>query len=150
MSERESDPVDQNTINREGDLPEAVIEIKPPWVLGGSQRIRIRGAPGMGMQFARASETFLKERSRVHNLYIREQEMSRRLGLVIGTVLLLGAMMILAFAPSGRETLSYWIGAAMVLLAAGAAGSRRVWGSAPMIKFGADNGNSTPPDDADK
>jgi hypothetical protein len=40
---------------------------------------------------------------------------------------------------SGRETLSYWIGATLVIFAAGAVGYKRVWGKTKDVSMGADH-----------
>jgi hypothetical protein len=84
---------------------------------------------------------FLTERSRVHERYIIEQERTKRLSLVLSAVLLLAACLIFVFAPTGREVISMWIGAALLVTAAGAAGYKRVWGRSKHMSFGADQKN---------
>src|SRR5712692_7172885 len=74
------------------------------------------------------AEVFLVERTRLHELYVREQERTRRVGLILAAVLILAAAAMILFAPAGREILSYWIGAALIVFAAGTVGYKRVWG----------------------
>ena len=81
---------------------------------------------------------FVMERTALHQAYIREQERTKRIGMVLAAVLILGAAALILFAPEGRETLSYWIGAALVIFAAGAMGYKRVWGKTKNNSFGAD------------
>ncbi len=81
---------------------------------------------------------FVKERTRLHETYIRETARTKRIGLVLAFALILSGALVVLFAPPGRETLSYWMGAALVIFAAGAVGFGRVWGKASRISFGAD------------
>jgi hypothetical protein len=85
-----------------------------------------------------ATESFVKERTRLHELYIKEQERTKRVGLILAAVLILAAAATVLFAPKGREVLSYWMGAALVIFAAGAVGYKRVWGKTANSGFGAD------------
>jgi len=87
---------------------------------------------------AEVESDFLKERTRLHELYIRQEALNRRIGLILAFLLILSAALFVLFAPEGRQTLSYWIGAALVIFAAGAAGFGRVWAKAMQISFGAD------------
>ncbi len=57
---------------------------------------------------------------------------------MIAASLILGAAGLLVFAPEGRETVSYVIGGALSIFAAGAAGFKRVWGKTPITSVGAD------------
>jgi hypothetical protein len=82
---------------------------------------------------------FVKERTRLHEIYIREESRNKRIGLVLAFLLILFASLIVLFAPVGRETISYWIGAALIIFAAGTVGFGRVWGKAASISFGADH-----------
>lgn len=81
---------------------------------------------------------FLQERSRVHETYIKEQERTKRIGMILAAILILAAAALILFAPAGRETLSYWIGAALVIFAAGSMGYQRIWGKSKNLSFGAD------------
>ena len=62
---------------------------------------------------------------------IPETEKTKRLWLALAFVAMLAALLILVYTPPGREMLSYWIGGALLIFAAGAAGYKRVWGKAP-------------------
>jgi hypothetical protein len=81
---------------------------------------------------------FIMHRTRVHETYIREQARNKRLGLILSSVLILSAALIVMFAPEGREKMSYWVGASLVIFSASAGGFGRVWGKAANISFGAD------------
>jgi O-antigen/teichoic acid export membrane protein len=59
--------------------------------------------------------------------------------MIAAAILILGAAVSVLFAPAGRETVSYWIGAALVIFAAGAMGYKRVWGKSSKMSFGADD-----------
>ncbi len=67
-------------------------------------------------------DAFVQVRSRVHETYIRETERTRRLALGLSAVLLALACLVPVFAPTGRETLSYALGGALFVFAAGGAG----------------------------
>jgi len=118
--------------------------LSPPW-RGVSQRIYTEAeleeldSRNIATDLSpRTAERFLIERTQVHALYIAEQEKTKRLGLILAAVLIIAASAIILFAPEGRETLSYWIGVALVIFAAGAVGYKRVWGKTKNISFGAD------------
>jgi hypothetical protein len=81
---------------------------------------------------------FIVERTRLHETYIREQARNKRIGLILSFILILAAALIVMFAPKDREKMSYWVGASLVIFAAGAGGFGRVWGKAANISFGAD------------
>jgi O-antigen/teichoic acid export membrane protein len=85
-----------------------------------------------------ALQAFVVERTRLHEAYIREQERTKRLGLILAAFLILAAATMILFAPAGRETLSYWIGSALVIFAAGSVGYKRVWSKTKSTSFGAD------------
>ena len=88
-----------------------------------------------------AANEFVRERTRLHELYLREEAKSKRLGLILGFLLVAIAGTCVQFAPAGREVLSYWIGGALVIFAAGSCGFGRVWGKVSRISFGADRGD---------
>ena len=92
----------------------------------------------MGGMSEEMTQAFLRERTRLHETYIKEQELTKRIGIILSAVLILSAAALILFAPEGRETLSYWIGAALVIFAAGAMGYQRIWGKSKNISFGAD------------
>jgi hypothetical protein len=84
-----------------------------------------------------STKHFIQERSKVHSTYIIEQEKTKRLSLILSVILLLSALLILVFAPEGREQISYWIGGALLLFSAGAAGYKRIWAKAPLLEVDA-------------
>jgi hypothetical protein len=81
---------------------------------------------------------FIQERTRLHELYIREESRNKRLTLIIAVILFLIGCSAILFAPSGREVAFNWIGAAMLVVAAGSAGYKRVWGKSKPFEVGAD------------
>ncbi|WP_448548879.1 hypothetical protein [Thalassotalea fusca] len=115
---------------------ESSLYISAPW---GNSNI-MQGVSRVSRDNPVDPNLFVSERSRVHEAYIIEQEKTKRLSLILSAVLLLAACLIFIFAPEGREQVSTWIGAALVVTAAGAAGYKRVWGKSKIISFGADNG----------
>jgi len=84
---------------------------------------------------------FIDLRTQFHRAYFADQECTRRLSLVLATVLLLSGIFLVVFAPQERQGLSYFLGGALVVFAAGAAGFRRVWGKSKYLSFGADQRN---------
>lgn len=87
-------------------------------------------------------ESFVTVRSRVHALYIAEEHRTKRLGMIVGAALVAAAAALMVFAPPGREVMSYWVGAALVIVAAGCLGYQRVAARAKNIMVGVD-GNSS-------
>lgn len=81
---------------------------------------------------------FITERTRLHETYIKEQERTKRIGMIVAATLIVAAAALVLFAPAGRETLSYWIGAALVIFASGSMGYQRIWGKSKNLSFGAD------------
>jgi hypothetical protein len=49
---------------------------------------------------------FIEQRSKVHSTYILEQEKTKRLSLILAVVLLISALVIMIFAPDGKEQIS--------------------------------------------
>jgi len=100
--------------------------LSTPW--GGTN---IVGRRGMSASLAncktdKTSDTFITERTRLHELFIREQAKTKRLSLILAATLLLAAVAAVLLAPSGREVVSYWLGAALFVFSAGAAGYGKV------------------------
>ena len=85
---------------------------------------------------------FIKERTRLHELYIREEAKTKRLTLIIALLLFLAGCSVILFAPSGRELLFNWIGAAMLIIAAGSAGYKGIWGKSKILELKADQHES--------
>ena len=75
---------------------------------------------------ARLSETglerFVEQRSEVHKEFIRQAEITKRWGMATACLCVVASAAVLVFAPEGREITSYVVGAALVVLAAGAFG----------------------------
>jgi len=80
-------------------------------------------------------KVFLQERSRVHETFIREDQKTKRLSLLIVFLCVVCACLVLMFAPAGRENLSYGVAAALVIFAAGVSGFRLLRASAPGVKL---------------
>ncbi len=102
------------------------ITLTPPWttVMDGQHRIF---ATRVEKQSARSDSSdlealFLQERSRLHELYIREKEKTRRFTIGLSAGLIAIAALMPLFAPQGRETLSYSLAAVLIVFAAGAVG----------------------------
>ena len=109
------------------------IKLSAPWV------DRRPGPPqSMSTHDRETAKLFIKSRSEVHTLYIEQANKNKRLGMILAFILIIASTLILVFAPEGRETLSYWIGGALIIFSAGALGYGRVWGKASAISFGAD------------
>ena len=107
-----------------------------PWSLG---RHESDAAP------PRFLADFVHQRSKVHETFIIQQARNKRLGLILAFLLILFAAGIVVFAPAGRQSMSLWVGAALVVFAAGAAGYARVWGKTKNMSFGADQDKGDPP-----
>lgn len=114
------------------------VRISVPWSIEGSSNVY----QGIGRANREDANHFISERSRVHETYIREQEKTRRLSLVLATISFIAGCVVIVFGPAERETLSNWIGAALLVVSAGAAGYKRVWGRTKEISFGADHRNN--------
>jgi hypothetical protein len=81
---------------------------------------------------------FVRQRTRLHASYIAEQARTRRYQITLAALLIVLAGAAVLFAPPGRETLSYWVGGALVIFAAGALGFRRLFAKAPGFAVTAD------------
>ena len=106
------------------------IRMSAPW---GGRNVSQQG----GFFDPESAKCFIEQRSQVHSTYIIEQEKTKRLYLVLSVILLICALLIMVFAPEGKEQMSYWIGGALLVFSAGAAGYKRFWAKAPMIEFDA-------------
>jgi len=113
------------------------ISMSTPW--GGDN---IAGNKNIICQAGEGSEEvlndFVKKRTKVHEVYIREQEKTKRISLILAVVLIIVAAILLMFAPEGKETVSYWICGVLIVFASGAVGYKRVWGKSKVFSFGAD------------
>ena len=114
------------------------VELTPPWSIDGQHRLIVNKIGGALDPGDIALACFISERSKVHELYIREQAKNKRLGLILSAFLVVVAVLVFMLAPQGRQTFSYCIGAVLFVFAAGASGFGRVWGKTKNISFGAD------------
>ena len=114
------------------------INLCTPWSLGGQNYVNQSGN-GLGKD---ESVLFIKERTRLHELYVVEQEKTKRLSLILAVVLILVAVFLLIAAPQGKETLTYIICGVLFIFAAGEVGYKRVWGKIPFTEFRADDGQT--------
>lgn len=124
-------PESQNSLDTSNDIHLAV-----PWLRSNKNQLM--------QSVSRASRNeahhFISERSRVHETYIREQEKTKRLSLALAAACFITGCVVIVFGPNDREVLSHWLGAALLIAAAGAAGYRRVWGTTEKSSFGAGDG----------
>lgn len=67
-------------------------------------------------------EQFVEQRSEVHKEFIRQEQITKRWGIAAACLCVVASAIVLVFAPEGRETTSYVVGAVLVVLAAGAFG----------------------------
>ena len=88
------------------------------------------------MEFA--ADELIKARTKLHVEALKEGEKTKRLSLVLAAVLIVVALLAVLFAPAGREVVSYWIGATLLVFAAGAVGYKRVWGKSKLLSVGGD------------
>ena len=93
--------------------------LSTPW--GGDCGRYLRGPENESV-----TKTFLEARSNVHATYILETEKTKRMGYGLSTLLLAIACIVPIFAPAGREVLSWWMSAALLVFAAGAMGFTRI------------------------
>ena len=110
------------------------INISTPW---GGSKIAEHRQSAVGSD--EVTIEFVKERTRLHESYIKEEANSKRLALILSAFLFVTALFVVMFAPAGREKLSYWVGATLLLFSAGAAGYKRLWVKAPLITFEAND-----------
>ena len=106
------------------------IELGTPW--GETNLMSVCFSP-------RETEVFLTKRTRLHELYIKEQEKTKRISLILAVLLILIAVALLIFAPKGKETLSYIVCGILFIFAAGTVGYGRIKGKIPFAEFEADN-----------
>jgi hypothetical protein len=92
-------------------------KLTPPW--GNDPCLQ---AIAQGKLADQATAAFIAKRTELHKTFICETEKTRRLSLLLAAILLVLACCIPIFAPAGRETLSWWIGLALFVFAAGAMG----------------------------
>jgi hypothetical protein len=122
-----------------------IIELSTPWIDG--QHRLLMGEPrneGFSMdEFVAAS--FIIERSRVHEQYIRDAGKTKRLGYLLAAALLGLAIVVPVFAPDGRSTLSVLTSATLALFAAGVFGYSKFKVGLLNQKLTAEHSRSAPP-----
>jgi hypothetical protein len=80
---------------------------------------------------------FLQQRGRIHEVYIVEHEKTKRLGLMVSCFLVAVGAGVVLFAPPGREVVASWLGAVLLLAAAGAVGFARIQAKTKLLEFAA-------------
>ncbi|HZL62791.1 MAG TPA: hypothetical protein VFC32_10885 [Pseudolabrys sp.] len=109
---------------------EGWVELSVPWTRGdvGLQNAQFYSRNNNAANFSdeEFAKLFVKQRSQVHEAFIRESAKTKRLGYGLSATLLGGAFIVPVFAPLGRETLSWWVSAALFVFAAGAVGYTKV------------------------
>jgi len=124
--------------------------MQPPW--GGANQIiqvhkEFRGKgqalPNMATGDDEMVREFVRERSKVHEAFIREEAKTKRLGLILAVIMVIVASAILSFFPKENQPTAIWISAALFVFLAGAAGYKRVWGKSKTISFGANSEDSS-------
>jgi len=105
--------------------PDAKTKIKltPPWNNGNDKQQYLE----LKDHDPEISRQFVSERTRLHEKYVLEEARIKRWTLVIACILFLSAIAVILFAPEGRQNFSYWIGGALFVMAAGAAGYKKIW-----------------------
>jgi hypothetical protein len=81
---------------------------------------------------------FVENRTALHQYIIKQRQITKRFTLSLAAFLLVAAAVLMLFAPEGREVLSYSIGAALVLISAGAMGFHGFWAKTTLGTLGAD------------
>lgn len=110
------------------------IKISAPW---GHTRQGYGSKMGYSKN-SKVQENFIKERSRVHLEYIKENEKTKRISLVTSAILLVFGLLIIIYCPTEKQTLSNWIGGSLIILAAGTAGYKQIWAKSKIIEIKAD------------
>ena len=88
------------------------------------------------------AQIFLTSRARVHEQHIVEQGKTKRLAMLISGVALIASLLVLAFTPEHNKELSYWIGGALILTAAGGAGYGRLYAKTGPMELKAQKGTN--------
>jgi hypothetical protein len=141
MAEKEDHPEQTGTPAKE----QPKIRLSVPW--GGLRQQSMQGISGGKIHQVSDSDSqedinalFLRQRTRLHEVYIQEEAKTKRLTLILGAAVFLAACGVILFAPAGREVTFNWIGGAMLVVAAGIAGFKRVWGKTKDFQLQADQG----------
>jgi hypothetical protein len=121
-----SEADDKPSFEKSSDPEKPRFELTSPW---GTDA-------GATMEFS--ADALIKARTKLHVEALKEGEKTKRLSLVLAAVMVVASLLAVLFAPAGREVVSYWIGATLLVSAAGAAGYKRVWGKSKLMSFGGD------------
>lgn len=133
----------KTSVKKEKPVAKGEVKLSNPWSPDSQmQSVWIEG------DSTETLDNFVSVRSQLHRTYIQEAEKTKRLGLILAVFLLALGLLIILYAPEGRETFSYWIGGALLIFAAGAAGYKRVWGKTKILSIGADQDQSSLQDQA--
>jgi lipopolysaccharide export LptBFGC system permease protein LptF len=81
---------------------------------------------------------FIKERTRLHELFIKEKEKTKRITLILAVILILAAVFLFIIAPKDKEIFSYIVCGILFIFAAGVFGFARVKGKLPFTEFEVD------------
>ncbi len=114
------------------------INLSAPWMFDFG---RGNAMSGEYMMSEEVIMNFIEDRTRLHEIYICEQEKTKRLALILSSILFICALFIVVFAPEGREELSYWIGGTLLLFSASAAGYKRLWAKGPLLSIESNESN---------
>lgn len=98
--------------------PMATVELSVPWAAKDETYLLNYALCLNREEFV----NFVHERTELHKVYIIESERTRRILLILASILVALSVIIPIFAPNGRETISYAVGLALFVLSAGAAG----------------------------
>ena len=99
------------------------MELTPPWVSDGQHRICAYEPSNISESIDDlTNETFIMERTRLHEIYIKEKERTKRLYLLLSASLIALAAILPVLAPAGREITSYLVSASILVFCGGAAG----------------------------
>jgi hypothetical protein len=96
------------------------IELSVPW--SGRAFRPMRNTRESDLVDAAASYDFVRIRSALHEVSIKETEKTRRLAMCLSAGLLALPCIIPVFAPARHEVLSYWVGLALFVFSAGSMG----------------------------
>ncbi len=70
---------------------------------------------------------FIRERTSLHKLIVIEIEKTKRISIMIAAALLILAVVVFVFSPAEKQTLSYWVGASLLVISTGAVGYKTLW-----------------------
>ena len=107
------------------EIGESTISLSVPWssFRNRGRRPHIQGNVQTGTSHnIEVTKRFIQERTRVHEIYIKEESRVKMLGFVISALMFTVSAIILIFAPPDKEALAYALAGVLVIVAAGVAG----------------------------